>query len=58
MPTTYKPGDTVLRDGAVQCNQYSGTRDRVKKGPKFAPCDHWGAAQRQGLYLAVRLIDA
>jgi hypothetical protein len=42
MAQTYKPGDEVPRDGTVECTQYSGTRDHVKKGTKFAPCDHWG----------------
>ena len=40
--TTYKPGETVPRDGTVECTQYNGTRDKVKAGTKFAPCDHWG----------------
>jgi hypothetical protein len=38
---TYKPGDTVPMDGTVECTQYPGTRDNVKRGTKFAPCDHW-----------------
>ncbi len=42
MPTTYKPGDTVPRDGQVECTQANGTRDNVRAGTKFAPCDHWG----------------
>jgi len=41
MATTYKPGDTVPRDGTVECTQYPGTRDTVKAGTTFAPCDHW-----------------
>jgi hypothetical protein len=40
--TTYKTGDTGPRDGEVECTQYKGTRDHVKAGTKFAPCDHWG----------------
>jgi hypothetical protein len=39
---TYKPGETVPRDGTVECTQYNGTKDEVKKGTTFAPCDHWG----------------
>ena len=39
---TYEPGDTVPRDGTVQCTQYHGTKDKVTKGTKFAPCEHWG----------------
>lgn len=42
MAQTYKPGDTVPRDGTVECTQYNGTRDTVKAGTTFAPCDHWG----------------
>jgi hypothetical protein len=42
MAQTYKPGDEVPRDGTVECTQYPGTTDEVKKGRKFAPCDHWG----------------
>jgi hypothetical protein len=42
MATQYKPGDTVPRDGTVKCTQYNGTKDKVKKSTKFAPCDHWG----------------
>lgn len=42
MATTYKPGDTVPRDGKVECTQYNGTTDNVKAGTKFAPCDHFG----------------
>jgi hypothetical protein len=32
MATTYKPGDTVPRDGKVECTQYNGTKDNVKAG--------------------------
>jgi hypothetical protein len=39
---TYSPGDIVPRDGKVECTQFNGTRDNVKKGTRFAPCDHWG----------------
>lgn len=39
--TTYKPGDKVPYDGTVECTQYPGTRDHVKAGTTFAPCDHW-----------------
>jgi hypothetical protein len=42
MATTYKPGDTVPRDGEVQCTQKNGVKDKVKAGTIFAPCDHWG----------------
>ena len=41
MPTTYKPGDRVPKDGVVECTQYPGTRDHVRAGTTFAPCDHW-----------------
>lgn len=41
MAQTYKPGETVPRDGTVECSQYPGTRDRVKAGTTIAPCDHW-----------------
>lgn len=39
---TYKPGETVPKDGTVRCTQHPGAQDRVKAGTKFAPCDHWG----------------
>jgi hypothetical protein len=42
MATTYNPGEIVPKDGTVKCTQFNGTRDKVKKGTKFAPCDHWG----------------
>ena len=42
MATTYKPGETVPKDGIVQCTEFKGTKDKVKKGTKFAACDHWG----------------
>jgi len=42
MATTYKPGDTVPRDGRVECTQYNGTKDNVTAGTKFPPCDHFG----------------
>lgn len=41
MAQQYKPGEIVPRDGRVECKQFNGTRDNVKKGTKFAPCDHW-----------------
>jgi hypothetical protein len=41
MATQYKPGETVPRDGTVECKQFHGTRDHVKAGTTFAPCDHW-----------------
>ena len=41
MATTYKPGDKVPKDGTVECTQYPGTKDDVKAGTTFAPCDHW-----------------
>ena len=28
----YKPGETVPKDGAVECTQYPGSVDHVKKG--------------------------
>jgi len=34
---TYSPGDIVPRDGKVECTQFNGTRDNVKKGTRFAP---------------------
>lgn len=48
MPTTYRPGDTVPRDGRVECTQHNGTQDNVKAGTKFAPCDHWGDHHGKG----------
>jgi hypothetical protein len=42
MAQTYKPGETVPRDGIVECTGYPGTRDRVKAGTTFAPRDPWG----------------
>ena len=42
MAQQYSPGEIVPRDGTVECKQFSGTKDSVKKGTKFAPCDHWG----------------
>lgn len=41
MATTYSPGDKVPKDGTVECTQYPGTKDDVKAGTTFAPCDHW-----------------
>jgi hypothetical protein len=41
MADTYKPGDTVPKDGEVECTQ-SGIKDKVTAGTTFAPCDHWG----------------
>jgi hypothetical protein len=41
MAVQYKPGEIVPRDGTVKCTQYSGTRDHVTNGTRFAPCDHW-----------------
>ena len=35
MATTYVPGDTVPKDGTVECTQYPGTRDKVKAGDTF-----------------------
>jgi hypothetical protein len=37
--TTYKPGETVPRNGTVECKQVNGTRDNVIQGTRFAPCD-------------------
>lgn len=48
MPTQYKPGDVVPKDGTVKCTQYNGTRDQVKKGARFAPCDHYGDHHGKG----------
>jgi hypothetical protein len=42
MAQQYSPGDRVPKDGTVQCTQYNGTRDQVKEGTTFAPCDHYG----------------
>jgi len=42
MAQTYKPGETVPKTGEVECTQNNGTKDHVKAGTKFAPCDHWG----------------
>lgn len=42
MAVTYNPGEIVPKDGTVECTQFNGTRDNVKKDTKFAPCDHWG----------------
>jgi len=44
---TYKPGDTVPRDGTVACTQHPETRDDVKAGTTFAPCAHWGDHDRK-----------
>ena len=38
---TYKPGDVAPRDGTVECVEYPNTRDAVRAGTTFAPCDHW-----------------
>jgi hypothetical protein len=38
MAQQYKPGDTVPKDGTVQCTLYNGTKDEVKAGTTFAPC--------------------
>ncbi len=48
MADTYKPGDTVPKDGRVKCTQDNGVEDNVKKGTKFAPCDHWGQHHGKG----------
>jgi hypothetical protein len=48
VPTTYTPGEIVPKDGTVSCTQYPSTRDNVKKGTKFAPCDHWGEHKERG----------
>jgi hypothetical protein len=42
MAVTYKPGEIVPKDGKVECSQFNGTKDNVKAGDTFAPCDHWG----------------
>lgn len=44
---TYKPGEIVPQDGTVQCTQHPETHDNVKKGTRFAPCDHWGEHGRK-----------
>lgn len=41
MAQQYKPGEVVPRDGRVECKQFNGTQDNVKKRARFAPCDHW-----------------
>jgi hypothetical protein len=41
LATQYKPGEIVPRDGTVECKEYNGTRNVVKKDTRFAPCDHW-----------------
>lgn len=43
---TYKPGDTVPKDGEVQCTQHHNTKDTVEAGTTFAPCMHWGEHDR------------
>jgi hypothetical protein len=48
MAEQYKPGDAVPRDGTVKCTQYPGTRDHVRKGTTFAPCDHWQEHKPRG----------
>jgi hypothetical protein len=48
MATTYKPGETVPRDGTVQCTQHSDVQDNVKAGTTFAPCDHWRQPGQSG----------
>ena len=44
---TYKPGDTVPRDGEVKCTQHPSVKDEVKAGTTLAPCDHWGERGRK-----------
>jgi len=53
MAETYKPGDTVPRDGTVECTQYPGTRDKVKAG-RHSHLAITGRTTIQGLHLAVR----
>ena len=48
MAQQYKPGETVPRDGTVKCTQYPGTKDQVKQGTTFAPCDHFGDHHPKG----------
>jgi hypothetical protein len=48
MADTYKPGETVPKDGRVRCTQDNGVEDNVKKGTTFAPCDHWGQHHGKG----------
>jgi hypothetical protein len=48
MAQQYKPGETVPRDGRVECKQKNGTQDNVKKDTKFAPCLHWGDHDGKG----------
>jgi len=56
--TTYKPGDTVPKDGTVECTQYNGTRDRVKAGPKIRTMRSLGRSPRRAVRLAVRVVAA
>jgi hypothetical protein len=37
---TYKPGQVVPRDGAVECTRHHDIRNHVKAGTRFAPCSH------------------
>lgn len=48
MATQYKPGDLVPQDGTVECKEFKGTRDNVKKDTHFAPCAHWGDHHGKG----------
>lgn len=48
MADQYKPGDTVTKDGRVQCTQYQGTQKDVTKGKIFPPCDNWHESHPKG----------
>jgi hypothetical protein len=48
MADQYKPGDTVPKDGRVQCTQYQGTQKDVTKGKIFPPCDNWHQSHPKG----------
>ena len=42
MAPQYRPGDIVPRDGLVQCTQFRGTREQVRRDALFPPCDNGG----------------
>ena len=52
---TYKPGDTVPRDGTVRCTEQKGTTDHVQAGTTFSPCDNW--ADHRGKTCAWEYLD-
>lgn len=57
MADTYKPGDTVPKDGRVKCTQEQRRRRQRQKGHEVPALRPLGSAQRQGLYLAVCLAE-